>query len=108
MDNVIQFNKDAGKDILNNNENKLSYEQLKELTLQQENMLKHMYERIRELDMANVFKRLDYLFKVIENKDSFNSDFIIACSDEIVDLMTIRDNNDSNVQNNSSADKESE
>ena len=42
MDNVIQFNKDAGKDLSNSNENKLSYEQLKELTLQQENMLKHM------------------------------------------------------------------
>ena len=31
---------------------------------------------------------MDYLFKVLELKDCFDSEFVIACSDEIKELMT--------------------
>jgi DNA/RNA-binding domain of Phe-tRNA-synthetase-like protein len=32
---------------------------------------------------------VDYLFKVIENSDKFNSDFVIKSSEEIEQFLTI-------------------
>ena len=45
----------------------------------------------------NTFTRLNYLFKVLENSQHFNSDFIIKCADEIESCMTVtqEDNSDS-------------
>ena len=43
---------------------------------------------LQQANMTNMFKRMDYLFKVLELKQCFDSEFIIACSDEIKELMT--------------------
>jgi hypothetical protein len=45
-------------------------------------------KRVAELSEISMFKRIDYLFKVIENKDSFDESFVKTCSSEIVDVMT--------------------
>ena len=37
----------------------------------------------------NTFTRLNYLFKVLENSQHFNSDFIIKCADEIENTITV-------------------
>ena len=37
----------------------------------------------------NTFTRLNYLFKVLENSQHFNSDFIIKCAEEIENTITI-------------------
>lgn len=63
-------------------EKKLSYEEL-------ENVANNLYVRLQQADMANMFKRLDYLFKVVENVDNFPQEFTKHCVDEIVNIMTI-------------------
>lgn len=63
-------------------EKKLSYEEL-------ENVANNLYVRLQQADMANMFKRLDYLFKVVENVDNFPQEFTKCCVDEIVNIMTI-------------------
>jgi hypothetical protein len=63
-------------------QNKLSYEEL-------ENVANNLYVRLQQADMANMFKRLDYLFKVVENVDNFPQEFAKQCVDEIVNIMTI-------------------
>ena len=63
-------------------EKKLSYEEL-------ENVANNLYVRLQQADMANMFKRLDYLFKVVENVDNFPQEFAKHCTEEIVNIMTI-------------------
>lgn len=63
-------------------EKKLSYEEL-------ENVANNLYVRLQQADMANMFKRLDYLFKVVENVDNFPQEFAKHCVKEIVTIMTI-------------------
>lgn len=63
-------------------EKKLSYEEL-------ENVANNLYVRLQQADMANMFKRLDYLFKVVENIRSFPEEFASKAVEEIVALMTI-------------------
>ena len=41
--------------------------------------------------MTNMFKRLDYLFKVIENGAMFSPAFTDKCIKEIDDSMTIEE-----------------
>ena len=63
-------------------EKKLSYEEL-------ENITNNLYIRLQQADMANMFKRLDYLFKVVENVGNFPQEFVKHCTEEIVNIMTI-------------------
>lgn len=43
-----------------------------------------------ELCAINAYKRLDYLFKVIENSIEFSDEFVSKCISEIEDTMTIK------------------
>jgi hypothetical protein len=47
-----------------------------------------LYNQLNSINMSNLFKRLDYLFKVLEHKDAFNSKFIDDCAKEICAVMT--------------------
>lgn len=47
-----------------------------------------MAQKIQELSDFSMFKRLDYLFKVVELRDKFPAEFVQACADEIVAVMT--------------------
>ena len=71
-----------------NNEQKLQYE-----NNQLKSMLNNMRQQMEQMNMVNVFKRLDFLFKVIQYKDAFSSDFVIACIEEIEERMTLVENN---------------
>ena len=42
----------------------------------------------------NTFTRLNYLFKVLENSQHFNSDFIIECAQEIENTITVPETSD--------------
>lgn len=68
---------------------KMSYEQLENIAHQLSEQSRQLYAKLQEVNMANVFKRLDYLFKVIENAHVFNEGFVTKCIAEIEDLMTI-------------------
>ena len=61
---------------------KMSYEEL-------ETLVKNLYARLQQVEMSNMFKQLDYLFKVVENIHSFPQKFADKCVAEIVEFMTI-------------------
>lgn len=68
---------------------KLSYEQLENVCHQLSEQSRTLYQKLQEANMNNLFKRLDYLFAVIDNKDAFPEDFITKCVNEIMVSMTI-------------------
>lgn len=68
---------------------KMSYDQLESVAHQLSEQNRQMFAKIQELNMANVFKRLDYLFKVVENGHMFKQDFFEKCIAEIESIMTV-------------------
>lgn len=71
-----------------NEKKKLSYEELENIARQLGSQCEQLYSKYKELDLSNFFKRLDYLFKVVENKHSLAPDFVEKCAKEIVEMMT--------------------
>lgn len=86
------------------NQKKLSYEELENVARELSQQNQQLNMMIQKSNMSNAFKRLDYLFKVLECRDCFNSDFIVACSDEIVNIMTIPE--EGNTENSETEKKE--
>lgn len=70
-----------------NVEKKLSYEQLEEVANNLHKQCNALYEQLQNASMVNLFKRLDYLFKVVENKDAFSDEFVTKCVTEIETIM---------------------
>ena len=68
---------------------KISYEQLEGVAHQLSEQNRQLFAKLQELNMINVFKRLDYLFKVIENGHMFKQDFLEKCIAEVESLMTV-------------------
>ena len=68
---------------------KISYEQLEGVAHQLSEQNRQLFAKLQELNMTNMFKRLDYLFKVIENGHMFGQDFLEKCIAEIESLMTV-------------------
>ena len=68
---------------------KMSYEQLENVAHQLSEQNRQLFVKLQELNMANMFKRLDYLFKVVENGHIFKQDFFEKCIAEIEELMTV-------------------
>ena len=61
---------------------KLSYEEL-------ENVANNLYMKLQQADMTNMFKRLDYLFKVMKYRDAFTVEFYNKCASEIEMMISI-------------------
>ena len=68
---------------------KFSYEQLEAIARQLSEQNNQLIAKIKELQMGNVFKRIDYLFKILENAHMFGEAFVTNCSKEIEEFMTI-------------------
>ena len=68
---------------------KMSYEQLENVAHQLSEQAKQLYMKLQASNMNNMFKRLDYLFKVVENGHIFKQDFLEKCIAEIEELMTV-------------------
>ena len=68
---------------------KMSYEQLENVAHQLSEQNRQLFAKLQELNMANMFKRLDYLFKVVENSRMFKQDFLEKCVAEIESIMTV-------------------
>ena len=73
---------------------KLSYEQLENVAHQLSEQAKQLYMKLQAANMNNMFKRLDYLFKVVENGHMFKQDFLEKCIAEIEELMTVPEETD--------------
>lgn len=68
---------------------KMSYEQLENVAHQLSEQNRQLFAKLQELNMTNMFKRLDYLFKVAENGHMFEQGFLEKCIAEIESLMTV-------------------
>ena len=68
---------------------KMSYEQLENITHQLSEQNRQLFAKLQELNVVNIFKRLDCLFKVIENGNIFKQDFLEKCVVEVENLLTI-------------------
>ena len=68
---------------------KMSYEQLEQIAHQLSEQARQLYSQLQKSNMTNMFKRLDYLFKVVENGHMFKQDFLEKCITEIEELMTV-------------------
>lgn len=73
---------------------KMSYEQLEDVAHQLSEQVRQLYAKLQEANLENMFKRLDYLFRVVENAHSFSVDFVNKCTSEIESLMTLPDPED--------------
>lgn len=76
---------------IKNVENKLSYEELERAANELMMQNQQLYSELQKLNMVNAFKRLDYLFKVIEFNTVFDTEFVNKCRDEIMDIIVIKD-----------------
>lgn len=83
----IKMNASAGKS--ENKQQKLTYEQLNDACNQLWQQNKQLVARNRELETFAMNKRLDYLFQVLGLSNQFSSDFVVNCSSEIEQAMTI-------------------
>lgn len=72
---------------------KLSYDELARLTQQYIDKCNALEKRLNDVNYANFFTRLDYLFKVIQSSDKFSTEFVVSCTEEIEDIMTIKKEN---------------
>ena len=54
-----------------------------------EGQLRQVYAKLQEANMNNLFKRLDFLFKVLETEQMFQLGFVQKCADEIKSILTI-------------------
>lgn len=73
---------------------KYTYEELNNICIQLSQQNQELIMQLRQANQVNMFKRLDYLFKVVEIANSigtwhFNDDFIQKCIEEIQEAMTI-------------------
>lgn len=76
---------------------KLTYEQLNDVCNQLFQQNQKLRESLQEINAINMFKRLDYLFKVVELASTFkDSDFVNSCMDEIKEALTVPDDSKEN------------
>jgi hypothetical protein len=66
---------------------KMSYEQIVDIANQLQSQNRELMMRMQGL--VDVYHRLDYLFKVIENASQFEAQFAQSCAAEIQDIITI-------------------
>ena len=72
----------------------LSYEELNNVARQLSEQNRQLQQMLQ--NTQNIFRRLDYLFRVVEIKDFIPDDFKEACAKEIIELMTIPDDESEN------------
>lgn len=79
---------------------KMSYEQLENIAHQLSEQNRQLYMKLQSSNMTNIFKRLDYLFKVVENGHMFSEDFLTKCIKEIEELITVPEDKEEDKQDN--------
>lgn len=87
---VVSMKNTAKKEVKDEGK-RATYEELNSYCLQLFNQNKQLVEQLRQKELANLFKRLDYLFLVLRNKDSFNADFVGNCAEEIQGALVMPD-----------------
>lgn len=62
---------------------KPSYEQLEKDVASLKSMNNQLIMQLQQVNINTLFKRLDYLFKVVEFREAFNEEFVNNCVEEI-------------------------
>lgn len=74
---------------------KLTYEQLNDACQQLFQQNQQLRLQLQEANMVNVFRRMDYLFKVLELSNCFkDQEFVASCEEELKEALTIREDTD--------------
>ena len=68
---------------------KMSYEELENIAHQLSEQSRVLMQKLQEANMGNMFKRLDYLFKIFEFEHMFDRNFIDKCVKEVQDMISI-------------------
>lgn len=84
---------------------KISYEQLEQVAHQLSEQTRQLYSQLQKSNLTNMFKRLDYLFRVVENGHMFEQDFLKRCISEIEDIMTVPEESEDNKEETSNKSK---
>ena len=75
-----------------NKEQKLTYDQLNEACAQLYQQNQALTAQIKQMDLTNMFKRLDYLFLVLQHREAFkDTQFVENCAKEVQDALTIKE-----------------
>jgi len=72
-----------------NKPKELSMDELKNVVNQLQQQNKFLIEQFKKHNEESFYKRMDYLFKVLENKSLFDEKFAFNCSMEIQETLTI-------------------
>lgn len=73
------------------NTEKLSYEELSNVCNQLDTKCRQLSQQLYQLQQSQALLRLEFLFKIIDKKDSFDNDFVDNCINEIKEIMTIKE-----------------
>ena len=74
-------------------EQKLTYEQLNKICGELYQQNQHLMKQVQELNLVNMFKRLDYLFLVLKNENVIkDTEFVNECVEEIKQALTVKEN----------------
>lgn len=76
----------------------LSYEELKNVAGQLQQQNTQLRQALQRVNYENLFRRLDYLFKVIENSAVFSEEFVVSCVEEIEDSIKVPEESDTKVE----------
>lgn len=77
----------------------LTYEQLNDACQQLFQQNQQLREKVSELGNITMFKRLDYLFKVVELANTFKDpDFVNSCMDELKEALTVNEEDTKDVE----------
>lgn len=68
---------------------KMSYEELENIAHQLSDQSKKLATDLHTANMNNMFKRLDYLFRVVELGEKFDEEFVNDCKDEIKGMIVL-------------------
>lgn len=86
---VVEMTPHSAKETEKEKTQKMSYEQLEQVAHQLSEQARQLYSQLQQSNMTNMFKRLDYLFRVLENGSRFDKEFLDKCISEIKDIMTV-------------------
>lgn len=76
----------------NMEEVKPTYEELEQALRVRGTQINNLVAQIQELQSQTLIARLEFLFKVLDHTNSFDSAFVEKCAEEIKELMTIPEN----------------
>lgn len=70
---------------------KLTYEQLNTVCAELHQQNQALLRQLQQVNMTNMFRRLDYLFLVLQHAKVFNDkEFVDSCAAEIKDALIIK------------------